>query len=85
MKVIMTDRTKERFVIEMNKPFDLLRNKGAKYIALNINRLDIPLHRIECGYDIQRFIRSNLIENIIEEENIPQLLKDKLKELGITE
>ncbi len=85
MKVVMTDRAKERFVIEMDKPFNLCRNMGAKYILLNINRLNIPSHRIECGYNIQRFIRSNLVDNALEEENIPQPIKDKLKELGITE
>lgn len=86
MKVIMTDREKERFVIEMNKPFNLCRNIGAKYILLNINHLDIPLHRISCGCKIDRFAQqSNLINNIIEEKDIPQSIKDKLKNLGITE
>ena len=85
MRVVRTNRNRGIFVIETNKPFDLLRNRGVKYIALNINHLNIKPHMLSCGHFIDRYIRPDFVEEIIEEENIPQPIKDKLKELGITE
>lgn len=81
----MTDRTKEKFVIETDKPFNLCRHINAKYIMLNINGMNRKPHMIPCSHTLDRFIRFDLIDNIIEEENIPQAIKDKLKELGIIE
>lgn len=85
MRVVRINKDRGIFVIEMNKPFDLLRNKGVKYIALNINNLNVKPHRLSCEHFIDRYIRPGFVEEIIEEENIPQAIKDKLKELGITE
>lgn len=85
MRAIMTDKEKEKFLIETNKPFNLCRNMNAKYILLNANGVNKKPNLIPCSHTLDRFARFDLINNIIEEKDIPQSIKDKLKNLGITE
>lgn len=86
MRIVLIDEESELFVVELDKPVSIGRLSNANYVTIN-SKHDKPAYRTEFRRNLSDYYwkHTNFTECIIEEENFPEIVKIRLRNLGIIE